>query len=85
MDSSVFVQEKLLNISGKSQISNGKFQKSRKFQNNASNGIKQTLSNVISTRNHMFKREIWDKLQKMNEVNFPQISRIYMWFLVNQM
>ena len=21
----------------------------------------------------MFKREIWDKFQKMNEVNFPQI------------
>ena len=43
----------------------------------------------------MFKREIWDKLpsspfeilrfQKMNEVNFPQISRINMWFPVNHM
>ena len=32
----------------------------------------------------MFKREIWDKFQKMNDVNFPQISRINMWFLVNQ-
>ena len=25
------------------------------------------------------------KFQKMNEVNFPQISRINIWFLVNQM
>ena len=25
------------------------------------------------------------KFQKMNEVNFPQISRINMWFLVNHM
>ena len=44
----------------------------------------------------MFKREIWDnfteftfwnfeisKFQKMNNVNFPQIPRINMWFLVN--
>ena len=29
-------------------------------------------------------REI-SKFQKMNEVNFPQISRINMWFLVNHM
>ena len=61
---------------------------------------------LISTSNHMFKRQIWDKFteltflkfwnfpskarenskfQKMNEVNFPQISRINMWFLVNHM
>ena len=60
----------------------------------------------IYTRNHMFKREIWDKFtkftllrfwnllsetreiskfQKILEVNFPQISRIKMWFLVNHM
>ena len=64
------------------------------------------MSTLISTRNHMFKREIWDKFteftflkfwrcpsqtreiskfQEMNEVNFPQISRINMWFLVNHM
>ena len=29
-------------------------------------------------------REFW-QFQKMNEVNFPQISRINMWFLVNHM
>ena len=43
---------------------------------------------LICTSNHMFKREIWDKFteftfltskcQKMNEVNFPQISQINM-------
>ena len=30
----------------------------------------------FSTSNHMFKRDIWDKFQNMNEVNFPQISQI---------
>ena len=30
----------------------------------------------------MFKREIWAKFTK---VNFPQISRKNMWFLVNHM
>ena len=61
---------------------------------------------LISTSNHMFKREIWNKFTqftflkfgnhpsetseiskflKLNEVNFPQISRISMWFLVNHM
>ena len=39
----------------------------------------------ICTSNHMFKREIWDKCQKMNEINFPQISQINMWFMVNHM
>ena len=60
----------------------------------------------ICASDHMFKKEIWDKLteftflkfwnlpserrevskfQKMNEVNFPQISRINIWFLVNHM
>ena len=55
----------------------------------------------ITTSNHIFKREIWDKLteftflkfwnlkiskfQKMNGVNFPKISQINMWFLVNHM
>ena len=31
--------------------------------------------------NHMFNREIWDKFSEftfLNEVNFPQISRINM-------
>ena len=28
----------------------------------------------IRTSNHMFKREIWDKFQKLNDVNFPQFS-----------
>ena len=37
----------------------------------------------ICTSNHMFKRENWDKFRKMNEVNFPQISWINMWFLLN--
>ena len=41
----------------------------------------------ICTSNHMFKKEIWDKFTeftffskflKINEVNFPQISRINM-------
>ena len=64
------------------------------------------MSTLISTSNHVFKREIWDKFteftslkfwnfpserrgiskfQEMNEVNFPQISRINVWFLVNHM
>ena len=33
---------------------------------------------IICTSNHIFKREIWDKFQKVNEVNFPQITRINM-------
>ena len=59
---------------------------------------KTLLIFLISTSNHMFKRQIWDKFteftflsetreiskfQKMNEINFSQISRINMWFLVN--
>ena len=44
------------------QIISGKFQNSGKFQINAINDVKQiSLSHVISTSNHMFKREIWDK------------------------
>ena len=35
-----------------------------------------TIKNVISTSNHMLKREIWDKFQNINEVNFPKISRV---------
>ena len=41
------------------------------------------IPRMIITSNHMFKREIWAKFQKMNEVKFPKISRIKMWFLVN--
>ena len=49
------------------------------IQSNAINDVKHiSLSDVISTSNHMFKLEIWDKFQKMNEVNLPQISRINM-------
>ena len=33
----------------------------------------------------MLKKEIWDKFQNINEVNFPKISRVNMWFLVNHM
>ena len=40
---------------------------------------------LICTSNHMFKKEIWNKFQKMSEVNFHQISRINMWFPVNHM
>ena len=36
------------------------------------------LKTSLCTSNHMFKREIWDKFQKINKVNFPQISRINM-------
>ena len=64
------------------------------------------MSTLISTSNHMFKREIWDKgtestflkfwnfpskrreiskFQKMDQLNFPQISRTNMWSLVNHM
>ena len=54
---------------------------------------KTLLIFLISTSNHMFKRQIWDKFteftflsetreiskfQKMNEINFSQISRINM-------
>ena len=45
------------------------------FKNIFSSVLKYQKSvRQISTSNHMFKREIWDKFQKMNEVNFPQIS-----------
>ena len=43
------------------------------------------IPKMITTSNDMFKREIWDKFQKMNEVKFPKISGIKMWFLVNHM
>ena len=35
---------------------------SGKFQSNAVNDVKQiSLSHVVSTSNHKFKRKIWDK------------------------
>ena len=36
------------------------------------------MKHCVSTTNHMFKREIRDKFQKMNDVHFPKISRINM-------
>ena len=26
---------------------------------------------IFCTSNHMFERQIWDKFQKINEINFP--------------
>ena len=44
---------------------------SRKFQNNAINYVKQISSNGdISTSNHMFKREIWDKFTEFTFLKF---------------
>ena len=48
-------------------------------------GIAYLSSVKICTSSHMFKSENWDKFQKMNEENFPQILQINMWFLVNHM
>ena len=85
---------------GNYKSASGLLQNSGQLQNNTINGaVSITINRVISTSNHMFKREIWDKFteftffefrnlpsktreiskfQKINEVNFPQISRINM-------